>query len=189
MRGLGTGLSCIYTHEFYFLSLNNILLFMLLPFPNFPPLPPSTQTPAPWAIPTPLSMSMGHACIYVLWLLSSLSCPLHPHDYSLTLNLYFFLKNFIFRERGREGERGGEKHQCVAASSTPVTGGLTQNPGMCPDWELNWRPFASQAGAQSTKPHQPGPNLYFFIRSLFPPLSRPCSHRVTTVPMDFNICR
>ena len=29
------------------------------------------------------------------------------------------------------------------------------NPGMCPDWESNRRPFASQAGTQSTEPHQP----------------------------------
>ena len=41
----------------------------------------------------------------------------------------FFLKKifylFIFRERGREGEREGEKHQCVVASLAPPTGGLT----------------------------------------------------------------
>ena len=45
---------------------------------------------------------------------------------------------FIFTERGREGERGGEKHQCVVASHAPPTGNLACNPGMCPDWELNW---------------------------------------------------
>ena len=27
---------------------------------------------------------------------------------------------------------------------------------MYPDWESNWQPFGSQAGAQSTKPHEPG---------------------------------
>ena len=57
---------------------------------------------------------------------------------------------FIFRGRVREGEREGEKHQCVAPSSAPRTGDLTLNPGLCPDWELNWRPFGLQAGAQST---------------------------------------
>ena len=31
---------------------------------------------------------------------------------------------------------------------------LAHNPGMCPDWESNWRPFVSQAGTQSTEPHQ-----------------------------------
>ena len=43
---------------------------------------------------------------------------------------------FIFRERGREGERG-EVKQCVVASCTPSTEDLACNPGMCPDWELN----------------------------------------------------
>ena len=33
---------------------------------------------------------------------------------------------------GREGEREGEKHQCVDASHAPPTGDLACNPGMCP---------------------------------------------------------
>ena len=36
-----------------------------------------------------------------------------------------------------EGEREGEKHQCVVASHISLTGDLARNPGMCPDWELN----------------------------------------------------
>ena len=54
--------------------------------------------------------------------------------------LFFFKKDFmcfIFRERGREGEREGEKHHCVAASCMPPTGDLAHNPGLCPDWESN----------------------------------------------------
>ena len=35
-------------------------------------------------------------------------------------------------------------------------GNLAHNPGMCSDWELNQRPFGSQANVQSTEPHQPG---------------------------------
>ena len=31
----------------------------------------------------------------------------------------------------------------------PQLGTWTHNPGMCPDWELNWRPFDSQVGALS----------------------------------------
>ena len=38
---------------------------------------------------------------------------------------------------GREGEKEGQKHQCVVASQTPPTGDLACNPGMCPDWESN----------------------------------------------------
>ena len=63
---------------------------------------------------------------------------------------------FIFRERGKEGEREGEKHQCVVASCVPPTGDLACNPGMCPDWESNQQCFGSQAHAQSTELHQPG---------------------------------
>ena len=49
-----------------------------------------------------------------------------------------FVKDFIlfFRERGREGERKGEKHQLVA-SCMPLAGVLACNPGIFLDWELN----------------------------------------------------
>ena len=52
-----------------------------------------------------------------------------------------FLKKilFIFRELGREGETS----LCGCLSHTP-TGYLACNPGMCPDWESNQRPFGSQ---------------------------------------------
>ena len=44
---------------------------------------------------------------------------------------------------------------CGCLPCTP-TGDLACNPGLCPDWELNWRPFGLQAGTQSTEPHPPG---------------------------------
>ena len=44
----------------------------------------------------------------------------------------------------------------MVASHMPPTGDLACNPGMCPDWELNQRPFGSQACAQPTELHQPG---------------------------------
>ena len=79
---------------------------------------------------------------------SSYNCPIFGFDYSffpcayLLLNafvnlkfyLLYFKKLFIFRERGREGEREGKKHQCVIASCTSPPGDLASNPGMCPDW-------------------------------------------------------
>ena len=86
----------------------------------------------------------------------------HRHTYRHTytyiyLNFSFFkrLYLFIFRERGREWEREGEKHWS-AASPTPPPGDLAHNPGMCLDQDLNQQPFGSQASAQSTEPHQPG---------------------------------
>ena len=66
---------------------------------------------------------------------------------------------FLDREEGREKE--GEKHQCVVASHAPPTGDRAHNPGVCPDWESNWRPLGLQAGTQSTEPHHPGLFLYF----------------------------
>ena len=65
---------------------------------------------------------------------------------------------FIFRERGKERKKGRE-----TSMVTSRIGDLTQNPGMCPDWELNQRPFSLQASTQSTEPHQPG--LWFSFLS------------------------
>ena len=48
-----------------------------------------------------------------------------------------------------------ENYQSVA-SCTSSTGDLAHNPGMCPDWELNWQPFGLQAGSQYNEPHLPG---------------------------------
>ena len=44
----------------------------------------------------------------------------------------FFKILFIFRERGREGERKGEKHQCVVASCAPLTWDLAPQPRHVP---------------------------------------------------------
>ena len=83
---------------------------------------------------------------------------------AVSLNYSFFLKDFIylFLERGKRREKERErnidlreKHQSVA-SRRPPAGDLAHNPGMCPDWESNQRPFSSQAGTQSTEPQQPG---------------------------------
>ena len=95
---------------------------------------------------------------------SSFSSYLPGHSFWISCSAYTFFKKkilylFIFRQRGREGE----KYRCVTlvGSHTPLTGDLTSNPGMCPDPGSNWRPFGLQAGAQSTESHQPGLSLYF----------------------------
>ena len=74
----------------------------------------------------------------------------------------FFLKTlFIFRERGREGERERnvevpETHRSVAPRKPP-TGDLACTPCVYPNWGSNWRPIGLQASTQSTEPPQPGP--------------------------------
>ena len=71
--------------------------------------------------------------------------------------IYIF-KDFIYLFLEKREGREGEKHQRVVASRAPPTGDLACNPGMCPDQVSNLRPLGSQAGAQSTEPHQPGLN-------------------------------
>ena len=73
-----------------------------------------------------------------------------------------FVYLFIFRERVREGEREGEKHQCVVALHVPPTGDLARNPGTCPDLESSRPPFGLQSGIQSPEAHQPGTDIPFF---------------------------
>ena len=75
-------------------------------------------------------------------------------------NNFWTVYLFLDRGEGREKETkrnidAGKKHQLVA-SHAPPTGDLAHNPGMCPDWESNSRPFGSQASSQTTEPHQPG---------------------------------
>ena len=75
---------------------------------------------------------------------------------------------YLFLERG---EKEGEKHQCVVASQAPPPGDLAVNPSTCPDWELNQGPLSSQAGTQSTEPHQPGQDIESFMVRIGPYIS------------------
>ena len=76
--------------------------------------------------------------------------------------MQFFMELFIFFIF-RQGGRDGEDHQCVVTSYVPPTGDLAGNPSMYPDWELNQRPFGSQANAQSTEPHPSGLVLPYLL--------------------------
>ena len=65
-------------------------------------------------------MTKSLACNFVTW-------QYHTHAYIWHFILFlkiilFYL--FIFRERGRKGERGGGKHQCVVISHESPTGDL-----------------------------------------------------------------
>ena len=62
-------------------------------------------------------------------------------DLTASKAFYFIIfKDFIylFLERRREGERQGEKHQCVVASCMTPTGDVACNTSVCPDRESKW---------------------------------------------------
>ena len=86
---------------------------------------------------------------------------LSPVTALVLMSFFFFLWFSLFFERGREGERESERHQCVGGFRVLPPRDPACNPDMCPDWESNLRPFGVQAGAQSTEPHQPGPDIFF----------------------------
>ena len=71
----------------------------------------------------------------------------------------FFLRFYLFlvldRGEGKEKERKRYINVWLPLKRPPLLG-TAYNPGMCPNWDSNWRPFGSQAGTQSTEPHQPG---------------------------------
>ena len=71
----------------------------------------------------------------------------------MVIIIIVFLEEFIslFLERGERREKEREKN----INQLPLAD-LARNPGMCPDWESNQRPFGFQADTQSTDPQQPG---------------------------------
>ena len=80
--------------------------------------------------------------IFYVWLIASHQSHLLKTQIRSPYFFFFsFIYLFIFRQRRREGERKGEKHQCVFASCTFPTGDLARNPGVCPDWESTSDPL------------------------------------------------
>ena len=81
--------------------------------------------------------------------------------------MWFFFLDFIylFLERGQGREKEEKKHQCVVASHIPPTWDLAQNPGMCPDWELNWQPFGSHAVLNPLSPTSQGKETFIEWRN------------------------
>ena len=90
--------------------------------------------------------------------------------YHMVILFFFKIFIYLFLESGEGREKEREKYQCVVASHVAPTRDLARKPGMCPDWESNWRPFGLQASAQSTEPHQPGLILALkkFSNAVFP---------------------
>ena len=67
--------------------------------------------------------------------------------------LRFYL--FLHREEGREKKRERNINVWLPLMRPPA-GDLAHNPGTCPDWESNWRPFTLWDDAQPTEPSQAG---------------------------------
>ena len=121
------------------LQLSQFSSLCLPPPSSFPPAIPSTPllSSCPWVA----HISSLASSFPILFLTSRcLFC---------TNQLYFFLKYFILfilRERGKDGEGGGEKYKSAVASSAAPTGDLAHNPGMCSDgiklatlWFSGWQ--------------------------------------------------
>ena len=87
---------------------------------------------------------------------------------TIWIHITFLKILLIFRDREKERDSNMDvqKIHWLVVFCMPPTGDLAHNPGMWPDWESNQWPFASQAGTQSTEPHQPGPICSFWNLSL-----------------------
>ena len=89
------------------------------------------------------------------------------HCTSFSSFFSFFLRFYllIFRERGREGARGGDIIDWLSLAH-PQPRDLACNPGMCSDWESNQRLFDLQDDVQPTEPYQSGLHalcIYYFL--------------------------
>ena len=82
--------------------------------------------------------------------MDSLISPLHLFFF---FNFYLFLQGKGGRKRERETNINVWLIYWSGASQASPTGDPAHNPGMCPDWESNWRPFGSQARTQATLSH------------------------------------
>ena len=83
------------------------------------------------------------------------------------LGFFFFFYRLFILERGEGGrKRRKETSVCGCLSHAP-TRDLAHNPGLCRDWEWNWWPFGSQAGAQATEQYQTGQFERFLFVVLF----------------------
>ena len=88
----------------------------------------------------------------------------------------FVFKDFIYLFLEREEEKEKERERNINVWLPLAHPLLALNPGMCPDWESDWQLFGSQAGTQSTEPHQPGLNHLHLkcLNVVFPLGSRAC---------------
>ena len=77
--------------------------------------------------------------------------------FDIVLLLIYLL---IYREV--KGERKRRRETSIGASCSGPTRDGTSNPGICPNWESNQKPFSSQYHSQPTEPRRSGPHCSLF---------------------------
>ena len=140
---------------------------------------------SPWYFPS-YAPYIVIALLFTIFLMFTL----HPRGYFVTTNLYFLIPSpfspstnpcplsfyfyffkdliYLFSERGEGRGKEGEKHRCERATSisclllTPNWGPGPQHKHVLRQGLKQWA-FGSQAGAQSTEPHQPGLHFVLYI--------------------------
>ena len=87
---------CISLFYIYYLLKLSFTVYAITYYncPNFFSFAPPPNLPTPSGNPHTIVHVHG-SCIYILWLLYSLCCTLHPHDYSVTTNVYFLINSPI----------------------------------------------------------------------------------------------
>ena len=112
-----------------------------------------------WQLENLLSSSLNNLCTFLYELYFSKICWGFFRDFT-----YLFLEGWEGREKKREASMCERYINWSPLTSSQPVEILAHNPGICPNQESNQWPFALQASAQSTEPHQPG---LFFCFVLF----------------------
>ena len=81
---------------------------------------------------------------------------------------WFWNKFYLFRGKGKEGERKGEKYRFVRETSTvtpacPYLGTWPEAQACALTRNQTGKSFGPQASTQSTEPHQPGWHTFYFF--------------------------
>ena len=107
-----------------------------------------------------------HITIIQLQLLASCrSCHSFIFNKDIFILLYYFLRFYLFLERGGGKVKGREtsmweRNIYQLPLVLALTGDWTPNPGVWPDRESNWWPYTSRDSGQPTAPHWSGLNCH-----------------------------
>ena len=123
---------------------------------SFSQSPPGTDAMYPQQSPSslPQLINLGYSPQRVN--LHDLPCPVGTSHNPVPLHRAPTLLEHLPTSLGSPVQRWVYWHPPNVGSVCSGPEDMAHNPGMCPDWESNQRPFGSQATTQSTEPHQPG---------------------------------